>query len=1017
MTRMKFTQLAGVLTLSLSAYIVPTMSVNAQEVEFADDFSQDSIRFSAGTFDGSSGIFSVTPSNDGLLLSTSALDSNSPGNLFLDIQDRSDSMGMDITQLSNGSIVVEDAFVDAHLEAVLYRDSPEASDQNGAGNVWAQLAMVYDQSMTPEVFYCLSRENESGDLIEFPNACGFMENTGVAIDERAELKFALNRDSREVTFSANDVTVNIDIDGEIFTPVRQFKRIGFRVDNREATANALLHEVRLGDETIDMAANPPVFDRYYTNFNLGATVGIVNEKLAVEAVSQPEDDFSTNVDLQLLRPTDYIEAEFVLSSESDVSMRDHQAFAVLQGMLFNTQADGGVDNLLGDVRSSIYLEARGDGLRRVEICLQRFDDAEGDNRTGLLNPDEPDNRCDNLPLLLEFDTPYRASIGLDRATSSITFRVNEIVQSIPLDSEIFNAANPEGRFTIGASNGGTAIGTIDNIRTAPERVTATEQAEGVTLPAPFPEPVDPGTIQVDSTIAHPFEFFDDEPRLDFIDDFSGITSDFGFWGGRDRGGSGVSWSDGSIKLETNVAADNDGSNFTEFYLDPKTDLLEAVVSLSSESRFVPGNTGADLSIRATFYNDTQDFGFNDNEGDLEASMSLQFEGDGRMRLRVRLSRRDSNGDTGDNLLDDLVEFEDGLAAIIPNLDQQYKLSIAIDRISGVIRYGVDDQFTDYQIPTDVFLPAQRRVLISVNHQRGTGVAIGRIHSVRTDTIDEDFSTGAPVLAPYRPTFNAQYPGRLVEVIDSRLRLEADGALASGFDPRIAALSGSDYIGSSIELSSESVIAAEGRVFIGVHGSMYNDLPGGVVEEGSGEGLVFAAVRITADGNGERYVQYCAFRFNNSDFSDDTELLGGDPENCPRFATVPEFDTAYPAFIRLDRVASTLTFGFNGEIMVHNITTPINNVPPFHGVRARTTDDSKVVAWADYLSFAENPVPLAESASALVQDVSASVPVVVDTETPSTESSSGGGGAFGPAGLLLVLFPMICSLRRRNAFVK
>ena len=217
MTRMKFTQLAGVLTLSLSAYIVPTMSVNAQEVEFADDFSQDSIRFSAGTFDDSSGIFSVTPSNDGLLLSTSALDSNSPGNLFLDIQDRSDSMGMDITQLSNGSIVVEDAFVDAHLEAVLYRDSPESSDQNGAGNVWAQLAMVYDQSMTPEVFYCLSRENESGDLIEFPNACGFMENTGVAIDERAELQFALNRDSREVTFSANDVTVNIDIDGEIFT--------------------------------------------------------------------------------------------------------------------------------------------------------------------------------------------------------------------------------------------------------------------------------------------------------------------------------------------------------------------------------------------------------------------------------------------------------------------------------------------------------------------------------------------------------------------------------------------------------------------------------------------------------------------------------------------------------------------------------------------------------------------------------------------------------------------------------
>ena len=248
-----------------------------------------------------------------------------------------------------------------------------------------------------------------------------------------------------------------------------------------------------------------------------------------------------------------------------------------------------------------------------------------------------------------------------------------------------------------------------------------------------------------------------------------------------------------------------------------------------------------------------------------------------------------------------------------------------------------------------------------------------------------------------------------------MRLEADGTLTSGRDPRITALGASDYVGASIELSSESVVAADGRVLVGVSGSMYNDLPGGVIEDGNNEGLVFAAIRITAEGD-ERFVQYCAFRGNNSDFSDETELLGGDPDNCPRFATVPEFDTGYPAFIKLDRTASTLTFGFNGETVVYNITTPINNVRPFHGVRARTTDDSKVVAWADDLSFAENPVPLAESASALVQDVSASVTDGGDTDSQSSESSSG-GGAFGPTGVLLMLLTTLCSLRRRYLLVK
>ena len=196
----KYTRTILAATLSLSTYILPVAVVQGQEIEFADDFTQDSVRFSLGTFDDSSGILSATPASDGLLLSTTALDNNTSGILYLEIQDRSDSMGMDLTHLSTSTFGGEESVINSYLEAILYSDNSETSDQNRDGDTWADISFGYDQSMQPGVFYCLSRENEVGDRIELPNACGFMEGVDVAIDERTALQFSLDRDSGEVTF-------------------------------------------------------------------------------------------------------------------------------------------------------------------------------------------------------------------------------------------------------------------------------------------------------------------------------------------------------------------------------------------------------------------------------------------------------------------------------------------------------------------------------------------------------------------------------------------------------------------------------------------------------------------------------------------------------------------------------------------------------------------------------------------------------------------------------------------------
>jgi len=997
MKLLKIKQLALPVVL-VSSMQVPWAISFAQEAGFADDFSNDSIRFSADSFDGA-GEYSISPANDGLLLNTIA-EQGELGSIVFNVQDTSDSFGIDLTHLSSSEVSSE-AYVNAFLEVNLYSDNPNSADQNGEGTVEAEITLGYGENKELGAFYCLLRSDADGQQTTVQNSCGWMEGIELALDQRHVLDISLDKAAAEVTFSINGAEKVVGIGESIYAPGWQFRRIQLFSDGGAAAAQATLHSVRLGDETVEMVNNLPVFGRYTTNFELGTSVEIVDEKLAVRADSNAVNDTWVDAELSLQQPTDYLEAELTLSSDSDVSSSDFRVLSSLEATMFNTVADGGVDGRLGEVRANIYLEAQGNGLRRVEVCLQQYDDADGDARTGLLDPDDPNTRCDNLPILIEFDKTYRTSLSLDRNASTFTFRVNEISRSIALETDLFIAADPRSVVSMASRNDGIAVGTIDNIRSAPDALTKSEQTAGAVMPPSFPDPIDPTSIQVDSTIAYPFDFSSYEPSLDFIDDFSGITSDFGFWSGRERGGSGVSWSDGSIMLETTTAVGNDDGNWSEFYLDPKTDNLEAVVSLSSDTRFEPGNTGAEIQVRAIFYNDTQDYGFNDQEGDMEVSLRLQYEGDGRRRVRVQLRRRDASGSTGDNILEDIAEFEQGLMALVPELDRPYKLSLSIDRTNGALRFGVDDQFTDYQIPSGVFLPSQRRALISVNHYRGTGVSIGRIHSIKTDTIDEDFSAGAPVLAPYRPTFNAQRAGRLVEVVDGRLRLEADGTLVSGRDPRITALSGSDYVGATIELSSESVVQADGRIFIGVSGSMYNDLAEGAVE--SNNGNIFAAVRLTVDGNGERFVQYCAFRPNDGSF---TEILGGDVDNCPRFTAAPELDTAYPAYVKLDRVASTLTFGFNGETFVHNITTPISDVPPFHGVRARTSDDSKVVAWADDLSFAENPVPLAESSSALVLDVT-----VNETDT-NADGNSSGGGSIGGGSLLLFLISCIRVLIRK-----
>lgn len=941
---------------------------------FADDFSSPSLRYYTNTFDDSSGVYSVDVLESSLRMSSGAI-GDARGNINLHTVEDTDSYQVKFT-LSSESVLEagEDyssstVFIEGYFYNDTYDDDNRAVVEREEGDVWVSLNMGVDQNGSIGASYCLSRNNSEGqldNLEEFgTETCNQLAGSdALQLDTQYDASINIDRSSSTLTIKLGNLEKEISLSSSnVYKPIRKNQRFQVWQNGVPGVAVAYVHAVGADGFYQDFSTEKPIIDRY-SNFDNSDTRSTkqVNQQLVLSARGQPNDGEGNSINVN--GNEGYIETEFLLSSESTMGSDDGGVNIYLQYFLYNDIQDGGTEGRLGDVRAQLYASKRADGRNFMEYCLRRADDADNDARSGLL---EGGRNCDDLPIAYEYDKTYRASIALDKEMSLVRFRVDGHVVEVPVSTSMFVASDPEIRLGVDARNDSYVIAQFDNVRTHADELTLTESNNGLTQTPAFPEPIDPASLQVDSNLPNLYDILDYSSQVSFLDDFSTDVHQLGLSTGRDRGQMGVSWADGALVLESNSFPDNDDGNWSEFYINHQTDSIETVVALSSDSRLPPdGDAEALIQIRAVFYNDTQDYGFNGQEGDMEAVIAIRYRGDGRRQVRIDLRRRDENGRTQDDLFDDLDEVRSGIESIVPELDTEYRIGIALDKENSLLKFFVDDEVFDYAIPTGVFLQTRLRTLVSVNHRGSSGIAVGKVYSIKTDRMDESYRLVAPLLAPYSPQWNSFYPGRSADIVDGRLKLTADGTLTSGRDPGIEVLKASDYVGASLELSSESQIGADGEVHVQLHSIMYNDLDGGE-QDGSNEGRVFSNIRLVAKDVGIPHVEYCISRSNTSDFSETTQLLGNDPEECPRFTIEPSLDSAYPAFIKLDRALATLTFGFGGETFVYNIPTSIGNSRPFNGVRARTSDNSKVVAWVDDLAFSETPLPLDQSADALIRN--------------------------------------------------
>jgi len=983
--KMTKSHLSTLFCVLLLASATPSIS---QDEGFADDFTQNSFRYNSTVFSNSTGTSSISTAEGVISLRA---DGTGDGTTFqvLEVNDTTSNRfivtaGFDPSTTLNG----EDSSAEITLDAKLYNDTASSIDaDNDNGDIRVLFTIRSRGANESAVIACFDRFDGNGgrdELRLFENGTDHCVNFDATINigQNYTYGFIIDRDSGQIELMFDDQSTTVQIDSEMHDVVSPNTLVHSSQRGTAGSSVVNISAVESDSLADDFAGVNPVLDRYNTRSERATrSVTHANGRVEMRAASVIEGN-GEGTNISAIEVTDYLESTVVVSSNSIISSGQQSVNAGFDTIWANDISDGGLDGRTGDIRATIDLRYRANGTRSVEYCLSRAIDPDFNEHGGLLEDGE---RCDTFPVQLEIDVPYRVAIALDRPSSTYTFMFEGFSRNVSLDSTSFQASRFRNEIQAESNNLGTAIVYIDDLRTLKGAVTPTEASAGLLMAPEFPEEPDAASLVADSTIEGAFDFYNTEPVLDFVDDFSRAAStQFGFWGGRTRGESSVEYVNGAIELRTNSAEGNLEGNYTEFYVHDESDSIMAEVSLSSDSNLpVDPDAQATVSIRAVFHNDTQDFGFSDEVGDYEFSLQIRLRGDGRRVFDVDGRRREEGGSSTSLRLYDVVSLSDIYDALVPELDTVYTLGIRIDRERQVIVFSVDDTSAEYQLPTEVFLAARPFLLLSVNHNGSSGRAVGRWHSISTESTDENFLLEPPVIAPYRPGFNARYAGIDRDIVDGRLRLSGDGAITEGRDPRITALGASDYVSAIVELSSESVLPdADDEVFIGVHGQLYNDtetLP-------NGEGLigeVFSTVRLTQEGSGSPYVQYCAWRSNVDDFSDATQLIGNDPSNCPRFSIVPQLDTPYFMSVELDRDNAMVLYTFDSNTIEYPIATEIfSTSSPFNGVRARTSPGAKVVAFADDLSFSENAVPLEDSSVLLAQD---------DQDVLEGSPTSSGGG--------------------------
>jgi len=373
-------------------------------------------------------------------------------------------------------------------------------------------------------------------------------------------------------------------------------------------------------------------------------------------VSTEADNNQGWAEIRLSEVTDHVRAIINLSSETELADENGGVRFRIAGNWYNEIQDGGFGGR--DETGDVYGQAR---IRVREQGDREFsmclDRRLADGSNEGVEIFDGRN-CTAIPgFVPEYDTDYEIYMAVDRTANTIAFGIDGQEIVTAIGQQAYLPSRTNKQIELAhEGTSGQSVGTVSGIGIDGELQ----------------------NFSVDPFVSGPYRpLFDTE-----------------------RGTSEITHMNGRVRYEVRAPADS-------------TSIVGAPV-MEGDDAFVFARLGG------TFYNDTAEGGFNENEGNVFSAIVLQQNADDSVVLQYCIFRSDTNDFSAATELVMQDGTECGDFTTVAELDTSYNVGIASDIVARTMTFKVNDEEIVYNIATEAFLPANDRQFINVQARATAG---------------------------------------------------------------------------------------------------------------------------------------------------------------------------------------------------------------------------------------------------------------------------------------------------------
>jgi len=466
----------GRAALSAIALTLATTVSHAQPLEFADDFSTESLRFTVDRRTDDRSVRSYEVLEDRVVMTAAATSNDDQGQADLDAWGRSDSITARISLDSVDLPVDRDADAKARIAGTFYNEMADGGSNGNIGDVYIQLRLRARGDGSREASICVDRELEDGSegVLLFENGSANCESFPDFVPEFGTpytLSVSVDREAGMLTWSVDDMERSVALGQPVFMPARDRRSVQVTQEGTPGEAVASVYSIATDNYAQDFALEAPAIGPYRPFFDLenpGRTLAVVDGRARLEVTSGVDGD--ERLALPVIGDSDRIEATLELSSESTIAgtSADGEEASVdvsLGGTFYNDTAEGGFNENEGNVFSEVFI-GLDEGDPTLRYCMFRSNTADFSDTNALVAVGDDD--CAEIGVAAAFDTPYPVAIELDRDAGLMRFTVSETERTHTIATPIYSPESDRRfiRARARAQRGSTVVAYVDDYRTS-----------------------------------------------------------------------------------------------------------------------------------------------------------------------------------------------------------------------------------------------------------------------------------------------------------------------------------------------------------------------------------------------------------------------------------------------------------------------------------------------------------------------------------------------------------------------